>query len=170
MIPEDRRGQGLVSTMSVRGNMSLPNIQSFARRGLVNWEKEKQAVARLLRDLSVVPQRVDEDIDTLSGGNQQKVMFGKWLGIGPRLLLLDEPTRGIDVGAKRQIYAMIADLAAKGLGVLLVSSELEEVMGLSDQIYLIHAGRTIGKIDPRETTLDQILFRLFGLPTDAQVA
>jgi ribose transport system ATP-binding protein len=156
--------------MSVRGNMSLPSIQSFAPWGLVNREKEKQAVARLLRDLSVVPQRVDEDINTLSGGNQQKVMFGKWLGIGPKLLLLDEPTRGIDVGAKRQIYAMIADLAAKGLGVLLVSSELEEVMGLSDQIYLIHAGRTIGKLNPRETTLDQILFRLFGLPTDAQVA
>jgi ABC-type sugar transport system ATPase subunit len=170
MIPEDRRGQGLVSTMSVRGNMSLPSIQSFAPWGLVNREKEKQAVARLLRDLSVVPQRVDEDINTLSGGNQQKVMFGKWLGIGPKLLLLDEPTRGIDVGAKRQIYAMIADLAGKGLGVLLVSSELEEVMGLSDQIYLIHAGRTIGKLNPRETTLDQILFRLFGLPTDAQVA
>jgi ribose transport system ATP-binding protein len=170
MIPEDRRGQGLVSTMSVRGNMSLPSIQSFATWSLVNREKEKKAVARLLRDLAVVPQRVDEDINTLSGGNQQKVLFGKWLGVGPRLLLLDEPTRGIDVGAKRQIYAMIADLASKGLGVLLVSSELEEVMGLSDQVYLVRAGRTIGKLDPRETTLDQVLFRLFGLPTDAQVA
>jgi ABC-type sugar transport system ATPase subunit len=113
---------------------------------------------------------VDEDLNTLSGGNQQKVLFGKWLLVAPRVLLLDEPTRGIDVGAKRQIYGIITDLASQGLGVLLVSSELEEVMGLSDRVYLIRAGRTIGTVDPRETTLDQVLFRLFGLSADTQIA
>ena len=170
MIPEDRQGQGLVATMSVRGNMSLPSIQQFAAWGLIKAQSEARAVARLLQDLSVVPQRVDEDITALSGGNQQKVLFGKWLGISPRLLLLDKPARGIDVGAKRQIYRMIADLAEQGLGVLLVSSELEEVMGLSDRVYLIRAGRTIGMVDPRETTVDQVLFHLFGLSADPQIA
>lgn len=170
MIPEDRRGQGLVATMSVRGNMSLPSVERFAAWGLVNRRSEARAVADLLRDLAVVPQRVDEDLNTLSGGNQQKVLFGKWLLVAPRVLLLDEPTRGIDVGAKRQIYGIITDLASQGLGVLLVSSELEEVMGLSDRVYLIRAGRTIGTVDPRETTLDQVLFRLFGLSADAQIA
>ncbi len=170
MLPEDRRGQGLVATMSVRENISLPSMGRFTSWGLVSRRNETDAIVRLLRDLAVVPQRPDEDIRTLSGGNQQKVLLGRWLGVAPRLLLLDEPTRGIDVGAKQQIYETIVQLAARGLGIVLVSSELEEVMGLSHRVYLIRGGRTLGLVDPQETTLDQVLFRLFGLATDTQTA
>jgi simple sugar transport system ATP-binding protein/ribose transport system ATP-binding protein len=170
MLPEDRRGQGLVATMSVRENISLPSIGRYTTWGLVSRRNETDAVVRLLRDLSVVPQRPDADIRTLSGGNQQKVLLGRWLGVAPKLLLLDEPTRGIDVGAKQQIYETIVELAARGLGIVLVSSELEEVMGLSHRVYLIRGGQTLGVVDPRETTLDEVLFRLFGLATDTRVA
>ena len=163
MIPEDRRSQGLVSTMSVRENVTLPSLPRFARWGLLNEHAEVAAVATLLEDLAVVPQRGDEDITKLSGGNQQKVLFGKWLGARPRLLLLDEPTKGIDVAAKTQIYDMIASLASQGMSIVLVSSELEEVMGLSHRVYLIRDGQTIGEVDPHDATLDDVLFRLFGL-------
>ncbi len=170
MLPEDRRGQGLVASMSVRENISLPSMAQFTRWGLVNRRKETSAIVRLLRELAVVPQRPDEDIMTLSGGNQQKVLLGRWLGVTPKLLLLDEPTRGIDVGAKQQIYETIVQLAERGLGIVLVSSELEEVMGLSDRVYLIRSGRTLGMVDPQEATLDQVLFRLFGLAAQTQTA
>ena len=170
MLPEDRRGQGLVASMSVRENISLPSMAQFTKWGLVNRRKETSAIVRLLRELAVVPQRPDEDIMTLSGGNQQKVLLGRWLGVTPKLLLLDEPTRGIDVGAKQQIYETIVQLAERGLGIVLVSSELEEVMGLSDRVYLIRSGRTLGMVDPQEATLDQVLFRLFGLAAQTQTA
>ncbi len=170
MIPEDRRGKGLVSTMTVRGNITLASLTRFLRFGLVNGREESSAVASLLGELEVVPRRVDADVATLSGGNQQKVLFARWLDVSPRILLLDEPTRGIDIGAKRRIYELIVDLAGRGLGLVLVSSELEEVMSLSDRVYLIHAGRTIGTVDPTQTSLDQVIFRLFGLHQEARLA
>jgi ribose transport system ATP-binding protein len=170
MIPEDRRGQGLVPTMSVRGNMTLASLGKFVRFRLIQSTRESSAVADLLDELDVVPRRVDADVATLSGGNQQKVLFGRWLHASPRVLLLDEPTRGIDIGAKRRIYELIVDLASRGLGVLLVSSELEEVMSLSSRVYLIHGGRTIGTVDPAQTSLDEVIFRLFGLHEEARLA
>ena len=170
MIPEDRRGKGLVGTMTVRGNMTLASLRRFVRLGLVGGGRESSAVARLLEELDVIPRRVDADVATLSGGNQQKVLFGRWLDASPRVLLLDEPTRGIDIGAKRRIYDLIVDLAGRGLGVVLVSSELEEVMSLSTRVYLIHAGRTIGTVDPRTTSIDEVVFRLFGLHQEVRPA
>ena len=170
MIPEDRHTQGLVSTMSVRENISLPSLPRFTSLGFVSRRREAETVAQLLRDLSVVPQRVDEAITRLSGGNQQKVLFGKWLGASPRILLLDEPTKGVDVGAKKQIYEIVARLASQGLGVVLVSSELEEVMGLSHRVVLIRGGRTIGTVDPASTTVDEVLYSLFGLNAQAKSA
>lgn len=170
MIPEDRRGQGLVPTMRVRPNITLASLNTFRRFGLVDTIKELSEVRTLLNDLDVVPRKPDADIATLSGGNQQKVLFGKWLATSPRVLLLDEPTRGVDIGAKRRIYDLVVDLAARGLGILLVSSELEEVMSLSHRVYLIHGGRTIGEVDPRETTLESVLFRLFGMSQEPKVA
>lgn len=170
MIPEDRRNQGLVSTMRIRGNVTLAALRRFARLGFVRTGIEEKAVMRALENLDVTPRRVDGEVVTLSGGNQQKVLFGKWLTTSPNVLLLDEPTRGVDIGAKRRIYDLIVDLAREGLGVVLVSSELEEVMSLSTRVYLIHAGRTIGAVDPKETTLDQVVFTLFGLHEEAQSA
>lgn len=170
MIPEDRRGQGLVPTMSVRGNVTLASLDKFVRYRLIQRRRESSAVADLLDELDVVPRRVDADVATLSGGNQQKVLFARWLHASPRVLLLDEPTRGIDIGAKRRIYELIVDLASRGLGVLLVSSELEEVMSLSSRVYLIHRGRTIGTVNPAQTSLDEVIFRLFGLHEEARPA
>jgi ABC-type sugar transport system ATPase subunit len=167
MIPEDRRGQGLIQSMRVRGNMTLANLRPFVRHGLIDGGKEAVAAATMIDNLDIVPRRVEGDVHTLSGGNQQKVLFSKWLNVPLQVLLLDEPTRGIDIGAKRHTYDLIVDLAAKGLGVVLVSSELEEVMNLSHRVYLIHGGRTIGTVDPRETSVDEVLFRLFGISEEA---
>jgi ABC-type sugar transport system ATPase subunit len=163
MIPEDRRGQGLVSAMSVRGNVSLAHLRPYVRGGLVSPILEKPAVARLMAQLEIVPRRTEASAAGLSGGNQQKVLFAKWLNAKPSVLLLDEPTRGVDIGAKRNIYDLIVALANDGIGIVLVSSELEEVMSLSSRVYLMHGGRTIDEIDPSTTTLDEVLFRLFGL-------
>lgn len=170
MIPEDRRNLGLVPTMRVRGNVTLAGLRRFTRFGFVRAGGEGAAVQRLLEDLDVTPPRVDGEVVTLSGGNQQKVLFGKWLTTSPSVLLLDEPTRGVDIGAKRRIYDLIVELARGGLGVVLASSELEEVLSLSSRVYLMHAGRTIGTVDPRETTLEQLVFSLFGLHEEAQSA
>ena len=167
MIPEDRRDQGLVATMPVRGNVTLASIDSFVDAGLIHRGREASAVRELLADLDVSPPKVDGSVATLSGGNQQKVLFARWMSASPRVLLLDEPTRGVDVAAKRRIYRLITELGAQGLGVLLVSSELEEVMSLCHRVYLIHNGRTLDEVDPRTTTLDHVVFRLFGLAGQA---
>jgi ABC-type sugar transport system ATPase subunit len=167
MIPEDRRGQGLIAGMSVRGNVSLADLRQFVRAGLVSRSTERTAVSRLIHRLDIVPRRTEGDVATFSGGNQQKVLFAKWLNTTPRVLLLDEPTRGVDIGAKRNLYDLIVGLAADGIGIVLVSSELEEVMNLSRRVYLMHAGHTIDTVDPTETSMDDVLFRLFGLDGEA---
>lgn len=163
MIPEDRRSQGLIAGMSVRSNVSLTDLRQFVRAGLVSRSAEKSGVGKLVKDLDIVPPFTEGDVGLFSGGNQQKVLFAKWLNATPRVLLLDEPTRGIDIGAKRNIYELIVGLAKEGIGIVIVSSELEEVMALSHRVYLMHAGRTIEVVDPAEVSMDEVLFRLFGL-------
>ena len=111
--------------------------------------------------LDIKPTSVEGNIAFYSGGNQQKVLFAKWIFNSPKLILLDEPTRGIDVGAKRKIYELINSLSAKGVSILLVSSELEEVMGLADRAYLIKNGKTINEIVPSKSSIDNVLFELF---------
>lgn len=163
LVPEDRRDQGLVLTQPVRQNVTLPHLDGFSRSGVVTRRRERTQVGRMLERLHVVPHRVDGDVSFFSGGNQQKVLFAKWMLRRPDVILLDEPTRGVDVGAKQKIYEVIVGLAGAGAAVLLVSSELEEVMGLSHRVYLLHQGRLLGEVDPRATTVDDVLFRLFGL-------
>jgi ABC-type sugar transport system ATPase subunit len=168
MIPEDRRGQGLITRMSIRSNVSLADLRSYVRGGLVSRALERTAVLRLMEQIDIVPRRPDASVATLSGGNQQKVLFAKWIDAKPSVLLLDEPTRGVDIGAKRNIYDLIVSLAREGIGIVLVSSELEEVMSLSRRVYLVHDGSTFDEVDPRVTSEDEVLFELFGL--DAQAA
>ena len=170
MIPEDRRGQGLVAGMSIRANVSLADLRRFVRAGLVSRARERMSVMRLMDQIDILPRRPEASVATLSGGNQQKVLFAKWLNARPRVLLLDEPTRGVDIGAKRNIYDLIVSLAGEGIAIVLVSSELEEVMSLSRRVYLVHDGRTTDEVDPRVTTEDEVLFRLFGLNTEPVVA
>jgi ABC-type sugar transport system ATPase subunit len=161
MIPEDRRKQGLVLTQRVSENISLPHLGKLSWLGLVARYRE-QALARTMIDrFDITPPRANHPVALLSGGNQQKVLFAKWMVDDPRVILLDEPTRGVDVGAKQHIYRIIVELAASGAAIVLISSELEEVMGLSHRVYLIREGRIIQEVSPALVSVDAVLFRLF---------
>jgi ribose transport system ATP-binding protein len=161
LIPEDRRQQGLVLTQRVSDNITLPHLQKFSRGGFVLHGRERSLAKRMIDRFDIHPPRVDGALATLSGGNQQKVLFAKWMVDEPHVVLLDEPTRGVDIGAKQHIYEIIVELAKGGAAILLISSELEEVMALSHRVYLIREGRIIGQVDPRDVSVDDVLFSLF---------
>ena len=150
LLPEDRRGQGLVLSRSARDNFALPNLDRFRRlRALVDRRGEGRAFSRWREQLDIRLARPGQRVATLSGGNQQKVVIARWLERGARVVLCDEPTRGIDVGARYEIYEWIRRIASEGKSVLLISSELEEVLGLSDRVLVMHDGRIRGEIpDP----------------------
>jgi ABC-type sugar transport system ATPase subunit len=161
LVPEDRRHQGLVLSQRVRANMALPHLGAIGRLGLLNEAEEKRRAKKFIDHFGVHPAAVDGDVAFYSGGNQQKVLLSKWIFSGPRVVILDEPSRGVDIGARRRIHEVIVEIAAAGAAVLLISSELEEVMGLSHRGYLMSAGRIFGEIDPRETDVANVLARLF---------
>lgn len=167
MVPEDRRTQGLIMSMTVAHNVTLPHLlEGLSRWGFVRSNHEAVEVDEILAQLDVTPRVINGDIRLFSGGNQQKILFGKWLLRAPRVILLDEPTRGVDVGAKRAIYKFIVDLAASGAAVLLVSSELEEVLALSHRVYVLHRGEVTAEIDTRSLEMlsaDDVLRLAFGL-------
>lgn len=161
-IPEDRRSEGLVLLRNVRENVTLPHLGSVSRAGFVSRVKERRLVKALLEQLAVYPAVVDGDVAVYSGGNQQKVLFAKWLLGKPKILVLDEPTRGVDVGAKQKIYELITEIAAAGTAILLISSEHEEVMGLSHRVLLISDGRILTEVAPESTSVGDVLNALFG--------
>lgn len=163
-IPEDRHGQGLVLQRSVRENVSLASLRRYARFGILTPRAEKRAVDEMVRALDVRPPAIELPISGFSGGNQQKALLSKWLIGDPRLVILDEPTRGVDIGAKYTIYEAIVELSRRGVAILLISSEHEEVLGLAHRAYLVADGRTTAEIDPAETPVDDVLFRLFSVP------
>jgi len=147
LVPEDRKAQGLVLGMSVTHNIGLPGLRRHQRPcGFRNGEQEDRDTEEMIRELRVRTPGPGQISQYLSGGNQQKVVIGKWLSLRPRVLLLDEPTRGIDVGARQEIYALMEDLAAKGVAVLFVSSEMEEILGMSDRTLVMHEGRISGEL------------------------
>ena len=169
MSPEDRRRQGLVMTMPARANMTLPHLARFAALGVLRRREERRRARQQIEHFQVRPNDPDGDISTFSGGNQQKILIGKWLLENPDLVILDEPSRGVDIGARERIHAAIAELAAGGTGVLLISSEIEEVLGLAHRACLAHAGRIVAEIDPAtasEADLLALLFRHQGERTD----
>lgn len=146
LVPEDRKQQGLLLEMAVRENLSLASLQRDQRHGFLSRRRERDLSARLIRQLGVKTPDDRQIVQYLSGGNQQKVVLGKWLALEPGVLLLDEPTRGVDVGAKSEIYAILDDLARRGVAILFVSSEMEEVLGLSDRALVMHEGRLAGEL------------------------
>jgi ribose transport system ATP-binding protein len=177
LAPEDRRQHGLVLDESVRDNIALPNLDRLSRLGLVMFGAENELAERLCARLRVRTPHLHQPVGYLSGGNQQKVVLAKWLARTPRLLLLDEPTRGVDVGAKSEIYALMDELARDGVGVLMISSDLEELLGMSDRVLVLHQGRLAGEL-PRERLSEQAVMTLAtggsldaaapsGVPTDA---
>ena len=157
LVPEDRKKQGLVIEMPVRRNVSLAGLNRNSRLGFLSHRAEERDTEHCIEKLRVKTPNADQVVQYLSGGNQQKVVLGKWLALKPTVLLLDEPTRGIDVGAKQEIYQLMEELAADGVAILFVSSELEEVMGMSDRTLVMHEGRLAGELQRSELSEEAIM-------------
>ncbi len=158
LAPEDRKQQGLVIDMSVRENMSLAALRRDRRKwGFLDFDKESDIAKEMIKSMRVKTPGDDQVVRYLSGGNQQKVVLGKWLAMKPRILLLDEPTRGIDVGAKREIYGLMEELAQSGVAILFVSSEMEEVLGMADRALVMHEGRITGELSREELTEEAVM-------------
>ena len=163
MVPEDRHAQGLVLERSVRENIALAFVSRMSRLGVISQSEEKTRVSALATALDMRPPRIDLPVGGLSGGNQQKALLGKWLLGDPALVVLDEPTRGVDIGAKATIYQLIVELAERGVGVLLISSEHEEVLALATRAYVVDRGTTAGEVDPSSLRVDELLAHLFSV-------
>ncbi|WP_028452137.1 sugar ABC transporter ATP-binding protein [Chitinilyticum aquatile] len=161
-VTEDRKSQGLVLSMSVRENITLTNLGGYARAGVVNGGAESRSVGKQIERLKIRTRDAELDVKSLSGGNQQKVVFAKWLEIAPKVLLLDEPTRGVDVGGKAEIYHIINELAGQGVAIVMVSSELPEVLAMSDRILVMHQGRQAGIFDAKTATQESIMAAAAG--------
>jgi ABC-type sugar transport system ATPase subunit len=157
MTPEDRRLRGLIPMLSLRTNLSLRALPTLCRAGFVDHGRERTAVGRLIDAFAIRATAQTVEVSTLSGGTQQKVVIGRWLMAPPRILILDEPTRGIDVGAKAEVHALIDRLAAEGMAVLLVSSELPEILGMSDRILVMKDGKLAGEFLRAEATEEGIM-------------
>jgi ribose transport system ATP-binding protein len=156
-ITEDRKNEGLVLDFSIRYNMALPNLTSFSKKGFIDDKTENEFVKLLIKRLHIKTQSGETNAKDLSGGNQQKVVIAKWIGIGPKVLILDEPTRGVDVGAKREIYQLMNELTDRGVAIIMVSSELPEVIGMSDRILVVHEGKINGELARNEATQEKIM-------------
>ena len=156
-VTEDRKRYGLILDQTILRNMTLAGLRKLSGRFMTDEDAEAVAGERALRDLRVKATSVFTIAGTLSGGNQQKVVLAKWLLTNPRVLFLDEPTRGIDVGAKQEIYAQINRLAESGLAIILVSSELPEVLGLADRVIVLHEGRVMGEFTRSEATPEAVM-------------
>lgn len=159
LIPEDRKAFGLVLNQSMQFNLALPNLNQFKRLGLVNGQSESTAVQKAIANVQIRPANPMIAAENLSGGNQQKVVVGKWLLTNPKLVIFDEPTRGIDIGAKADIYLRIRELTRTGLGVIMVSSELPELIGMCDRILVFHEGHITGELT-REAFSEEAIMRL----------
>ena len=156
-VTEDRKRYGLVLDQTILNNMTLAGLARISGRFITNLDAEAAAGNRSMKELRVKANSVFAVTGTLSGGNQQKVVLAKWLLTNPRVLFLDEPTRGIDVGAKQEIYAQINALAKSGLAIVLVSSELPEVLGLSDRVLVLHEGRVTGEFMRHTATPEKVM-------------
>lgn len=161
-VPEDRKGEGLMVRLSTRENISLPNLNQISHGGFISSNAEKALVHRAIQQMKVRTHDEEQPVGFLSGGNQQKVVLGKWVERGVPILILNEPTRGIDVGARTEIYRLLNDLTAAGTAVLLLSSDLPEVLGMSDQVLVMHEGRITAKFDAEEATQEKVMHYAVG--------
>ncbi len=157
LVPEDRKQQGLILEMAVRENMSLATLLRDQKRGFLNRRREREISTKMVKDLNVKTPSEDQMVRLLSGGNQQKVVLGKWLAQDPKVLLLDEPTRGIDVGAKAEIYSLMEALAKTGVAIVFVSSEMEEILGMSDRTLVMHEGQLTGELQRSELSEEAVM-------------
>ncbi|ELK45442.1 sugar ABC transporter ATP-binding protein [Halobacillus sp. ACCC02827] len=156
-ITEDRKEEGLVLDFSIKDNIALPSLASFTKYGRIEEKSESDFVDLLIKRLTIKTESSETPANHLSGGNQQKVVIAKWIGIGPKVLILDEPTRGVDVGAKREIYQLMNELTDRGVAIIMVSSELPEVLGMSDRILVVHEGEIAGELGREDADQEKIM-------------
>lgn len=156
-LTEDRKEEGLILDFSIEDNISLPTLQEFVKHGFIDKKTEDDFSELLMKRLLIKAQSTQDVVGDLSGGNQQKVVLAKWIGIGPKVLILDEPTRGVDVGAKREIYQLMNELAERGVAIIMVSSDLPEILGVSDRVIVIHEGHIAGELLKQEATQEKIM-------------
>jgi rhamnose transport system ATP-binding protein len=167
MLPENRKEQGLFMELAVRENTTAAMLPELSPGGVVDLRRERRVAREAIAAVDVRTRSIEAPVVTLSGGNQQKVLFAKWLLLRPKVLLADEPTRGVDVGAKRQIYELLARLASEGMGVLLISSEIEEVLGLAHRVLVLRGGRVVAEFAGEAATRDAVMNAAFQTPLAA---
>jgi rhamnose transport system ATP-binding protein len=156
-VPEDRRQQGLVMDLSIARNATMTRMHQLAPGGIIRAARERALASEWATRLQLKYHRLDDTVGTLSGGNQQKVVLAKWLATQPKLLIIDEPTRGIDVGTKSEVHRLISELASRGLAVLMISSELPEVLGMADRVLVMHEGRLTGEFSREEANEERVM-------------
>jgi rhamnose transport system ATP-binding protein len=161
-VPEDRRRHGVILDLAISANISLASLDQFSRAGAIDFRREQEVAADYTRKLGIKTPAIFAPVATLSGGNQQKVALSRWLVTKPSVLILDEPTQGIDVGAKSELHALMTDLASQGVAILMISSELPEILGMSDRVAVMHGGTIVGTLDRSEATQEKILALALG--------
>lgn len=161
-ITEDRKTEGLMLEDSIAKNISIANLNKISEKGVLSRDKEKSLIEKAIEELHIKCTSGEHVCGNLSGGNQQKVVFSKWIKTDPKILILDEPTRGVDIGAKKEIYNIINELAGLGVAIIMVSSELPEVLGMSDRIMVVHEGKVTGIIENNNTTQEEVMVLATG--------
>ncbi len=161
-VTENRKTEGLILDFSILRNIALPSVDSFAKNSVINFSRLSEFANKMASKLGVKASDLDLEAGALSGGNQQKVVIAKWIGMNPEVIIMDEPTRGIDVGAKRDIYELMNELTASGVSIIMVSSELPEVLGMSDRIMVVHEGRIAGELLHDEADQEKIMMLATG--------
>ncbi len=168
LLPEDRKYEGLVLKLSVKQNVSMASLDKLKKRGLLQLKIEKIRVHDFIDKLRILTPSIEKEVQNLSGGNQQKVVLAKWLASQSKVLIFDEPTRGIDVGAKVEVYNLMNKLVENGVAVIMVSSEMPELLGMSDRILVMHQGRLVGEFQQEEATQEKILSAAMGVNTNGK--
>jgi rhamnose transport system ATP-binding protein len=161
-VPEDRRRAGLVSMLSVRQNLTMAAEARILDDFVVRTDRERALARQFVDRLRIKTSGLETPVRLLSGGNQQKVVVGKWMAVNPRIWLLDEPTRGVDVGAKAEIHRLLGDLAASGMGILMSSSELIDLLGVCDRVLVMFRGRLVAELPRSEATEERVVFHATG--------
>jgi rhamnose transport system ATP-binding protein len=169
-VPEDRRRHGVILEMPVAANATLAILRKISRGGWIDFARERKVAAQFVERFAIKTPSVETPVGNLSGGNQQKVALARWLATEPRIIILDEPTQGVDVGAKAEIHRLMGELASRGLAVIMISSELPEVLGMSDRIAVMHAGQIVGMLDRAEATQERVLELALGHTPEGTVA
>jgi ABC-type sugar transport system ATPase subunit len=170
LVPEDRKLQALVLALAIRENIALPNLGRLSRFGFVRRREERELADRYIQALSIRTPSTEQKVINLSGGNQQKVVLAKWLALNPKVLIVDEPTRGIDIGAKAEVHSLLSKLASQGVAILMISSELPEILGMSDRIYVMREGKITGVIDRKDATEERVMELATGVSAESRAA